>query len=198
MQGLRLREASGSQPFVGVDAAPHTSSSRAAAAPSPAMQRGATQAARAGQDATESVRPTAYSPLPASTPDCSPVSFDTVWTAEGAGATATALLRKLRWLTVGPRYDWTNRCMACATVLSMDCPCLPARAPARSTLRHPMADREAHMPCTTALQGVRLQGAIPCTAGVRSSAGTRPRCGHATGGAERRFAAAPPDNHKHH
>lgn len=38
-----------------------------------------------------------------------PPAFEAVWSADGAGPAAAALLRKLRWLTVGPRYDWTAR-----------------------------------------------------------------------------------------
>lgn len=38
-----------------------------------------------------------------------PSAFEAVWSADGVGPAAAALLWKLRWLTVGPRYDWTAR-----------------------------------------------------------------------------------------
>ena len=128
-QGLRLREASGRQPSVGVNAAPHAGSSRDPAAAASSMQRSAPQAACAGQDAQPSAHLRASSTPPAGTPDSSPVSFDTVWSANGAGATATSLLRKLRWLTVGPRYDWTDRCRSFAqTQPSAWTPCILLKA----------------------------------------------------------------------
>ena len=35
--------------------------------------------------------------------------FEACWGADGGGLAARQLLRKLRWATVGPRYDWTAR-----------------------------------------------------------------------------------------
>jgi hypothetical protein len=134
MQGLRLREASGRQPSMGVDGcgAPHAGSARNPTAAPSSMQGSAPQAACACQDAQSPAHLRAANTLPAGAPDCSPVSFDSVWSTNGAGATATALLRKLRWLTVGPRYDWSGRCSSLARARSSAqtrCFCLSASFP---------------------------------------------------------------------
>ena len=154
-QGLRLRAASGRQPSVG-DAAPDTGSARASAAAASSVERSARQAACASQDESASANLTAANMLPAGAPDSSPVSFDAMWSPNGAGAPATALLRKLRWLTVGPRYDWTDRCMDCASLNPQHDlhRCVTQEACSSTSTDIRWASREPYLPGATALQGV--------------------------------------------
>ncbi len=41
--------------------------------------------------------------------DASSSDVGSIWGAGGSGPTAVSLLRKLRWATLGPPYDWTRR-----------------------------------------------------------------------------------------
>ncbi|GFR42305.1 hypothetical protein Agub_g3205, partial [Astrephomene gubernaculifera] len=40
---------------------------------------------------------------------CSVPSFEEAWSAGGAGPAAEQLMRKLRWATLGPQFDWSER-----------------------------------------------------------------------------------------
>ena len=48
-------------------------------------------------------------PLQAASDLAAPTASGATWDTGGCGTPARQLLRKLRWATVGPRYDWTAR-----------------------------------------------------------------------------------------
>ena len=112
-QGLRLQHASQQQQQpVGAGAAP-----------------GAAPASAAGRAAV---------PGGPRLPAVASSSSDEVWGAEGSGPTAASLLRRLRWATLGPPYDWTQR------LYLRNVPHMPLPAPLRQ-LAVALADLAAHL-----------------------------------------------------
>jgi alkylated DNA repair dioxygenase AlkB len=97
-----------------------------------AAQQQAQQAASAGG---AEAMPGGPQLLPSAAASC---SSDEVWGAEGSGPTAASLLRRLRWATLGPPYDWTQR------LYLRNVPHMPLPAPLRQ-LAVALADLAAQL-----------------------------------------------------
>ena len=86
-----------------------------------------------------------------------------IWTEEGKGPPAQQLLQKLRWVTLGPQFDWTAR-----TYGGVDSPHTPLPAELRQLaqcISSACADLDPH--------------AASVGAGACRSCSDRPACGHA-------------------
>lgn len=114
LQGLRLRKAKGQSQSGEPPAQPSTASQQQPQSSCRPAEPSASSSG-SGNCAAEAAAATAGGPPPEGHAEAScgcssgGPDFEATWCGDGGGRPAAQLLRKLRWLTVGPRYDWTLR-----------------------------------------------------------------------------------------